>query len=91
MVINNFDQYLQEFVYDKLWFELSTVEKNIMKNFPEGEISTKDLISKIEIDNSYFSMYRDRLIKKGIIYSPSYGKVKIVLPRFYNYIKSKEF
>ncbi|MBQ7641736.1 MAG: ATP-binding protein [Acholeplasmatales bacterium] len=91
MVINNFDQYLQEFVYDKLWFELSTVEKNIMKNFPEGEISTKDLISKIEMDNSYFSMYRDRLIKKGIIYSPSYGKVKIVLPRFYNYIKSKEF
>lgn len=27
----------------------------------------------------------------GIIFSPSYGKVKIVLPRFYNYIKSKEF
>ena len=71
--------------------ELSTVEKNIMKNFPEGEISTKDLISKIEMDNSYFSMYRDRLIKKGIIYSPSYGKVKIVLPRYYNYIKSKDF
>ena len=81
---------MQEFVYDKLWFELSAVEKNIMKNFPEGKISTEDLILKIEIDNSYFSKYRDRLIKKGIIYSPSYGKVKMVLPRFYNYIKIKE-
>jgi hypothetical protein len=88
-VMNDYDQYLQEFVYEKLWSELSFVEKNIIKNFPEDEIATKDLITKSEIDNSYFSMYRERLIKKGLIFSPSYGKIKLSLPRFYNFIKTK--
>ena len=87
--MNDYDQYLQEFVYEKLWSELSFVEKNIIKNFPEYEIATKDLIAKSKIDNSYFSIYRERLIKKGLIFSPSYGKVKLSLPRFYNFIKTK--
>ena len=34
-------------------------------------------------------VYRDRLIKRGILCSPSYGYVEITLPRFINYLDTK--
>ncbi len=81
-VMSLYDQYLQEFVYDKLWSELSKIEQDILLEFPESSITVKELIEKLNMTNAYFSNYRDRLIKKGIIYSPSYGELKLSLPRF---------
>ena len=34
-----------------------------------------------------FSVYRDRLIKRGIIESPEYGKLLLKLPRFYEFLE----
>ncbi len=35
----------------------------------------------------YFSRYRERLIKKGILYSPAHGKLIFALPRFKEFIE----
>jgi len=89
-ILDLYDIYLSEYVYDKLWSELSSIEKNILKSIGTNEIiSVKELILKSNKNSSYISMYRERLIKKGIIYSPEYGKVQFTLPRFSEYIKNK--
>ncbi len=88
-ILSQYDQYLQEYVYKKIWSELSDVEQKIMMSIKTNNpVSIKSLIKTLEINNSYFSIYRDRLIKKGIIYAPAYGKIQFVLPRFYEFIKS---
>lgn len=84
-----YDQYLQEFVYDKLWSKLSKIEQNILSKMTNDVISVKELIKRLNMANSYFSNYRDRLIKKGLVSSPSYGYVCLTLPRFYEFLNHK--
>ena len=86
----NYDHYLQDFVYNELWNKLSKVEQNILLQMPNEPITTKDLITKLNLTNSYFSNYRERLIKKGLIYSPSYGSLSLTLPRFFEFLKIKD-
>ncbi len=38
------------------------------------------------ITSGTFSVYRKRLIKKGIVYAPNYGYLDFVLPRFREFI-----
>ena len=89
-LIIEYDQYLQEFVYDKLWSEFSPIEQKIVSSMEKEEERVKDVIVKNDMTNEYFSIYRDRLIKKGIIYSPSYGVIRLTLPRFLEFIKMKK-
>jgi len=89
-VLVEYDQYLQEYVYDKLWSELTANEKEILTCFDSDKpIKIKDIVLKTKKNNSYISVYRDSLIKKGVLYSPSYGELQFTLPRFKNYIDTK--
>lgn len=88
-LINEYDQYLSEYVYDKIYSELSTKEKEIISYFNDNDISIKELCEKLNKDIKYISVYRDRLIKKGVLISNSYGKLGLALPRFYEYLKYK--
>ena len=36
-----------------------------------------------------FSVYRDRMLRKGIMVSPVYGHLRFTLPRFERYVKRK--
>jgi hypothetical protein len=90
-ILSEYDLYLREFVYDKLWSELSPVEQKILRAIPsEDSVRTKDRVSSIRRYSFYFTVYRDSLIKKGIRRSPSYGFVRFVLPRFAQYVAAKE-
>ena len=89
-LINEFDQYMAEYVYDKLYSELSDKEQNIVKSFNDNNpIKISDLCSKAKMDINFISVYRDRLLKKGIIFSPKYGYLEFCLPRFYEYLRNK--
>ncbi len=86
-----YDIKLAEFVYDKIYSELS--EKDIqfteaiyLKNLQ----NVKDLCSYLKITPKQFSPYRDRLIKKGIIIPLKRGEFRIALPRFAEYIKERK-
>lgn len=90
-LLSHFDTYLAEYVYDKLWSELSHKEQIILKNVDTNDtINIKTLLKRIDETNSYFSVYKDRLIKKGIITSPSYGTIKFSLPRFKEFLVYKD-
>ncbi len=90
-LLEAYDIKLAEFVYDKIYSELS--EKDIqfteaicLKNL----YNVKDLCSYLKITPKQFSPYRDRLIKKGIIIPLKRGIFKIALPRFAEYIKERK-
>lgn len=83
-----YDQYLEEYVYDKMYSELSSNDKKILKAFTSDDINTvENLLLKSKMKKNVFSVYRDRLIKRGIIESPEYGKLLLKLPRFYEFLE----
>lgn len=86
-LLSKYDQYLQEYVYDKIWTELSEKDKLVLLSFKSDEkITVESLIKATKMDKKTFSVYRDRLIKRGILASPSYGVVVLKLPRFFEYL-----
>ena len=80
-LLSEYDQYLAEFVYDKIWEGLSEKEKNILISLSESKA--------LELKANELSVYRDRLIKYGILFSKQRGSLSFALPRFKEYIKNK--
>lgn len=90
-VLTLYDQYLSDYVYEKLYSELSDKEQTFlifMKD--DNAIKMVALAEKSGWSDKTISVYRDRLIKKGIIYSPKYGYVQLTLPRFSRFLEIKE-
>ncbi len=82
-VLPEFDQYMEEYVYDKIWSELSAKDKLVVTGIAKcasGKVT--DIRMEIGMSTQEFSVYRDRLKKKGLIYVYEYGAVQFVLPRF---------
>ena len=89
-LLMEYDRYLAEYVYDKLYSELSYKEKEILIAFnTDDAVSVSELCQRSGHDIKYISVYRDRLIKKGIIYYPSYGYLQYTLPRLWKYLSYK--
>lgn len=86
-LLNEYDKYLRTYVYDKIWLDLPKKEKEIVVALSQlKERTTKSILEKLKMNKFNFSVYRDRLIKKGIIYSPNWGQLEFVLPRFNKFI-----
>ena len=78
-----YKQYLEEYVYEKIWQELSAEDRRILygiaKN-PGGEISV--IRDYLNLSSNRFTPYRTRLIRKGVINGDVYGIVRFELPLF---------
>ena len=51
------------------------------------ELKVENIRAEAGIDSNLFSVYRQRLLKQGIIASPSYGYLAFTLPRFKEYVQ----
>lgn len=86
-----FDELLAECAYDDIYRELSAKEIMLLKTILANNIATvRQLIAELVITPKDFSIYRERLIKKGIIVSQKRGEFRVDLPRFAEYLESKE-
>lgn len=86
-LLAEYDQYLAEFVYDKIWSELAVKEKEAMRAICIDETKeVKSIRNILGMDSSKFSVYRSRLLDKGLIDGSDYGKIKIKLPRFEEFV-----
>lgn len=85
--IGKFRQYLDEYVYDKVWSELSAGDRKILRAMAEAK-SEKiiDIRKVLNVDNNEFNPYRKRLINKGLINGEQRGEVTFTLPMFEDYI-----
>ena len=86
-VLPEFSQYLEEYVYEKVWSELSKSDKELLIAMAKTADDKVEAIRKtMKKASNSFSVYRNRLIKKGVITSPEYGHLDFTLPRFKEFV-----
>lgn len=87
-ILPEYDQYLEEYVYSKIWSELSELDKKILtKIATSGEFRVKTIRENLNMKSELFSVYRERLKRKGVIDTREYGKISMALPRFSEFVK----
>ena len=80
-------QYLNEYVYDKIWSELSRNDRKILYHLTQcKDGSIAELREKMDMKPNELSPYRSRLIKKGLINGEERGYMRFVLPFFEDYV-----
>ena len=86
-MIEEFDD-MDEYVYDKIWSEMSEMDRKVVSAMAiSGETNVSKLRELVGMTTSQFSVYRDRLKRKGIINTAQYGYISLLLPRFEEYVK----
>lgn len=86
-VLPEYDAKLEDFVYDKIWSELSVKDRTVIKAICSSDDSKVESIrEKAGIDSNTFTVYRKRLVKSGIVTSPVYGHLELTLPRFSEFV-----
>lgn len=83
-----YDQYLADYVYDKIWHELGDKDRKVVLEMAQHEeyIRIQTLREAVGMNSSLFSSYRDKLIRKGIVDVSRYGYIGLILPRFCEYV-----
>lgn len=86
-ILTEYDQYLAEYVYDKIWSELSDLDRKILTVMAEsGETKVKEIRERTGMNSGLFSVYRDRLKRKGVLDTGKYGEISFALPRFPEFV-----
>lgn len=89
-VVDEFDAYLSEYVYEKIYFEMSEKDRDVIEALANSEKGRIEEIRKIaNMSSEELSVYRNRLIKKGVVRSEQHGYLSFTLPRFKEYILNK--
>lgn len=89
-ILPEYDQYLEEYVYSKIWSELSEVDKKILIELSEtNDNRVKTVRGNLDMKSEQFSVYRERLKRKGVIDTREYGKISMALPRFDEFVKTQ--
>ncbi len=82
-LLPEYDEYLESYVYEKIWSELSPKEKEIIRILFAGkDEKIADIREQLSMTSGQMSVYRDRLKKRGIINATNYGYMSLKLPRF---------
>lgn len=89
-ILTEFEAYLGEYVYDKIWTELSQKDRMVMKAVCESrDGKTGEIRDLAKMSSSEFSVYRQRLLRKGLVVGEQFGYLKLALPRFREYVCRK--
>lgn len=89
-ILPEYDQYLEEYVYSKIWSEASPKDQAILGVISRsGETKVKNIRERIGMTSGQFSIYRERLKNKGILDTRTYGEVSFALPRFAEFIQER--
>lgn len=87
-ILPDFDQYLQDLVYQKIWQELSDKDRKVLATIAKYDrVRIKDLREELKFSSSLMSVYRNRLKQKGLVNTKEYGYLSLTLPRFENFIE----
>lgn len=89
-ILPEYDQYLEEYVYSKIWSEASPKDQEILGVMSRsGETKVKKIRESLGMTSGQFSIYRERLKNKGILDTRTYGEVSFALPRFAEFIQER--
>ena len=85
-LLASYDDILSKRSYEKIWSELPNGERDILHAISLTDGSVSSILENTSIKINKLSVYRSRLIKRGLIISPERGILKLVLPRFKDFI-----
>lgn len=89
-VVQEFDLYMGEYSYDKIWSELSKEDKKTIVAMCQAKsMKAADIKAFSGQSDNYYNRYRTRLLEKEVIKKADYGYVKFTLPRFKEYALNK--
>ena len=75
--------YLEDYVYDKVWSELSEVDKKVVIAIAEEQSGKiKSIRERLSMETNQFNPYRKRLIDKGLVFGDERGYISFLLPLF---------
>lgn len=86
-LIEEFDSYLRDYVYEKVYYDLPTNEKRFIDSLAKtnnGEIS--QIMVDLKMNKETISPIRDKLLKKGVVIKTDWGKLGFTLPRFKQFV-----
>lgn len=87
-ILPEYDQYLEEYVYSKIWSELSELDRKVLIELSIGDDNkVKTIREHLDMRSEQFSVYRERLKRKGVIDTKQYGRISMALPRFEEFVK----
>lgn len=90
-ILPEYDQYLDEYVYSKIWSELSMQDKEVLTVISvTGETRVKNIRESLSMNSNLFSVYRERLKRKGVVDIREYGRMSLALPRFDEFVKIRQ-
>ena len=89
-VLPDYRQYLEEFVYEKLWSEMSEKDRALALAVAHAEDThVMQVRTLMNVSSPYFERYKKRLVQKGILETPSRGVIAFVLPMFREFVLDK--
>ena len=87
--LHNAKDYLFEFAYQKIWSELSALDRKVVRAIYQSKAGEIARVREIlNWTSNQFNPYRDRLIKSGVISGLQTGYVELALPWFGEYAMS---
>lgn len=81
-LIPDYDQYLENYVYEKIWSELPGKEKEIVIAIASHHTRVVEIREDLKMQPNELSVYRKRLARRGIVDIGTYGYMFLTLPRF---------
>ena len=86
-LIEEFDRQLRINAYDKIFSSIGENERRILYSLSKAEQrKTADIISELNYSNKEYSVYRERLLQRGLVISKQRGFLSLALPRFKEYL-----
>lgn len=82
-----YQQYLEDYVYEKVWSELSQKDREVAAGIAEvrdGKIL--EIRKKLNMTTNQFNPYRIRLIRKGLVDGRKRGVLTFILPMFREFV-----
>lgn len=83
-------QYLFQNAYEKMWSELSQKDQLFTKAIGATPTKRQDILLKSGLSDDEYSVYRKRLLDRGIVQAPSRGSLVLTLPLFDQFIYDKQ-
>ena len=93
-LLPEFDHYLADYVYDKIWYGLTEKERLILHAIVSRAgsqyVRSMEIRDATGITKNAYGVYRDRLVHKGVVDGRLYGQLRLALPGFERFIQKKE-
>ncbi len=86
-LLPKFDEELIIYAYEKIWSELSELDRKIVYVISTGIHKTGEIREKLAISPQLLNTYRKRLMERGVVNGSVRGELTLALPRFEEYIE----